>query len=76
MSITLDPQTTAQEIARFDAVWMSQAARKGRLDRDDLAMHNRQDWIAWGLAEEAPAMVRMYTLTHDPKYVKYLPFCR
>jgi hypothetical protein len=34
-------------------------------------MHNGQGWIAWGLAEEAPAMVRMYTLTQDSKYVEY-----
>ena len=72
VSITLDPQTTAQEVAKFDEIWMSPAATKGRLAWDDSALHDRQDWIAWGFAEEAPAMVRMYELTHDPKYVEYL----
>jgi hypothetical protein len=72
VSISTDNQTSPSEIAKFDAVWMSPDATKGRLARDDDAMHRRQGWIAWGLAEEAPAMERMYTLTHDPKYVEYL----
>ena len=33
---------------------------------------HRQAWIAWGVFDDASAMVRMFELTRDPKYLDHL----
>ena len=72
--VTLSPgsQVTAQDIAQFDARWMSEGDRNKRLGEYEAALMDRRAWIAWGLFDDASAMVRMFELTHDTKYLDHL----
>ena len=72
--VTISPgsQVTAQDIAQFDARWMSAADCAKRLDDHKYGLKNRQVMFAWGVFDDASAMVRMFELTHDPRYLDYL----
>jgi hypothetical protein len=72
--VTISPasRVTAQDIAQFDARWMSAADLKQRLSEYTYGLTNRQVWMAWGVFDDAAAMVRMFELTHDPKYLDHL----
>ena len=72
MTIADGTQVTADDIAQFDNRWMSDADKSARLSTYAWAMVNRQAWMQWGIADESRAMVRMWELTHDPKYVDQL----
>lgn len=68
-------QVTAEDIAQFDERWMKDVDREERLNgsygyRDFL--EDRQVHVAWGMFEDASAMVRMYELTQDTKYLDHL----
>ena len=72
--VTISPgsQVTAQDIAQFDARWMSAADCAKRLDDHKHGLKNRQVMFAWGAFDDASAMVRMFELTHEPRYLDHL----
>ena len=72
VSIADGTQATAQDIAQFDDRWMRDNDRTGRLGVYQWAMTNRQAWMQWGIADETRAMVQMFELTHDRKYLDQL----
>ena len=43
-----------------------------RLAEYQRALTHRQAWIAWGVFDDAAAMVRMFELTRDHKYLDHL----
>jgi hypothetical protein len=65
-------ELTAQDIAQFDQRWMKQADLQARLNTYEFWLKNRQVHVAWGLADDAAAMVRMFELTHYDKYLDHL----
>src|SRR5262245_13190458 len=73
-SVTLSPgpEVTPQDIAQFDARWMTDADLTARLVEYEYRLKNRWLSVAWGLSEDAAAMVRMFELTRDPKYLDHL----
>jgi hypothetical protein len=71
ISISPGAQVTAQDIAQFDARWMG-AARLQRLADYDWELKNRRAYIAWGIGDDTSAMVRLFELTHDRKYLDHL----
>ena len=72
--VTISPvsRVTAQDIAQFDARWMSAADLEQRLADHTHGLKNRQAMFVWGVFDDASAMVRMFELTHDPKYLNHL----
>jgi hypothetical protein len=71
VKISAGTPVTAQDLAQFDARWMG-ADRLQRLTDYDVLLKNRQAWVAWGVADDSSAMVRMFELTHDRKYLDHL----
>ena len=72
--VTISPvsRVTAQDIAQFDARWMSAADLEQRLADHKYGLKNRQVMFAWGVFDDASAMVRMFELTHQRKYLDHL----
>jgi len=71
VNISPGTQVSAQDVAQFDARWMGADLQK-RLDDYNLFLKNRQAWIAWGVADTTSAMIRMFELTRDWKYLNHL----
>jgi hypothetical protein len=65
-------QVTSHDIWLFNQRWMLEGDRSQRLGNWAWGLKNRQGWIAWGVADDANAMVHMYELTHDRQYLDYL----
>ena len=65
-------QLTAADIQLFDERWMKDADRNARLGDWASGLKDRQGWIVWGVGDDAIAMVRMFELTHNRKYLDHL----
>lgn len=72
VDISAGTEVTVQDIDQFNTTWMSAADTAWRLGFYESAMKNRQAWIAWGIGDDAAAMVRMWELTHDAQYLTHL----
>ena len=77
VDISHGTQVTQQDIQQFNATWMDPAGYRihspsERLSDWDDGMKNRQANIAWGIGDDATAMVRMWELTHDLPYLMHL----
>ena len=72
VTISPGPLATPEDVAQFDARWMNPEDLRQRLDEYRLRLTHRQAWIAWGVFNDAAAMVRMFELTRDPKYLDHL----
>lgn len=72
VTLSSGSEVTEQDIAQFDARWMGEAERMKRLAEYETRLKNRQAWIAWGVFDEASAMVRMFELTKDTRYLDHL----
>jgi hypothetical protein len=64
------PTVTAEDLAQFDARWTSDHAGQSCLARQRLA--ERCDACVWDIVDRMHALIRMYDLTHDGKYVTQL----
>jgi hypothetical protein len=71
VDVSLGRQVTAQDLAQFDIRWMG-AKRLQRLTDYEWALKNRQAWVAWGVADDAMGMVRLFEVTRDRKYLDHL----
>lgn len=72
VTIAPDPQVTPEDIAQFDARWMSAEDLADRLAEYRLRLTHRQAWVAWGVFDDASAMVRMFELRPDRTYLDHL----
>ena len=72
--VNLSPgsQVTAHDIAQFNTRWMNAGDLAKRLSEYEYWLKNRQPWIAWGVGDDTSAMVRMFELTRDWKYLDHL----
>ncbi len=64
------PTVTAEDLAQFDARWTSDHAGQSCVARQRLA--ERCDPCVWDIFDRMHALIRMYDLTHDEKYVAQL----
>src|SRR5947208_3223640 len=72
VTISRGTEVTAEDIAQFDAMWMTNA--KQRLYGNgnprtgyDWDMKNRQGWLANDLVDDTTSMVRMYQATRNAR---------
>lgn len=72
VTLSPGPNVGAQDIAQFDARWMSQEERDKRINEYKSVLMSRQAWIAWGVFDDASAMVRMFELTNGTRYLDHL----
>lgn len=72
VTLSPGPQVTAEDIAQFDTRWMKAADLQQRLGEYRASLKNRQAWIAWGVFDDAKAMVQMFELTQQTKYLDHL----
>lgn len=70
VTLSAGTSVTTDDIAQFDTAWMSDP--QGQLSWYEYALKNRQPWVQWDSIEASTAMVRMFELTHDPKYLDHL----
>jgi hypothetical protein len=72
--ITVSPgrQVTADDIAKFNQQWMQPFERQQALDFATSTLQNRDPDGVWGTGERMAAMVRMYELTFDKRYLDHL----
>jgi hypothetical protein len=72
VSISDGPEVTADDIAQFDAKWMQPFDRGWALDGARCGLFRRDPAAAWGTEDRMAAMVRMYELTHQMRYLDHL----
>ena len=72
VTISPEPRVTPEDITQFDARWMNPDDLKQRIAQYEVSLTHRQAWIAWGLFDDASAMVRLFELTGDHKYLDHL----
>jgi hypothetical protein len=72
VDISHGTQVSASDRAQFDALWMSDDAVTQRINDYKDAMKDRQLWVAWDVGGDSEAMVRLYELTADERYLKHL----
>ena len=72
VTISPEPLITPEDVALFDARWMNPDHLSQRIDEYELRLTHRQAWIAWGVFDDAAAMVRLFELTRDDKYLDHL----
>ena len=70
IDIPAGTQVTAQDIAQFDLLWWDLLQSNLKV-REDL-FKNRAIGIGLDIAYDAMAMVRLFKLTRDPKYLNHL----
>ena len=72
--VTFDNNKTVSsaETYAFDTRWMVKADRDSRLNSYRFALATRSLYVAWGISDEARAMVNMFEVTGDPKYLDHL----
>jgi len=70
VTLSRGPTATPDDIAQFDAAWMSDPT--GRLYGYEGLLKIREVQLQWGSIEAATAMVRLFEVTHDPKYLMHL----
>jgi hypothetical protein len=72
--VTFDNNTivSSAEVNAFDTRWMAKADRDSRLNQYRSALATRSLYIAWGISDDARAMVNMFEVTGDPKYLEHL----
>src|SRR5207244_9878018 len=70
VSISAGTTVTREDLAQFDAAWMSDP--QAQLGWFGYALKNRGPWVQWDLIEASTAMVRLFDLTRDPKYLMHL----
>lgn len=63
---------TAADIAMFNAKWMQSDERNGALARARGHLFRRSDVLVWEIGDRMSAMVRMYELTGDLRYLDHL----
>jgi hypothetical protein len=64
------PAVTAEDLAQFDRKWAGDHAGRSCLARQRLA--ERCDPCVWEIFDRMHALIRMYDLTHDQKFVVQL----
>jgi hypothetical protein len=72
VTISDGPEITADDIAAFDAKWMQPHDLATQLDGARCGLYVRDAAAAWGTEERMAAMVRMYELTHQMRYLDHL----
>jgi hypothetical protein len=72
--VTFDNNKTVSsaETYAFDTRWMVKADRDNRLNSYRFALATRSLYVAWGISDDARAMVNMFEVTGDPKYLDHL----
>jgi hypothetical protein len=65
-------QVTADDITQFNQQWMQPWEIKAALDFARSTLSNMDSSGTTGNGERMAAMVRMYDLTHDPRYLDHL----
>ncbi|HEY1300525.1 MAG TPA: hypothetical protein VGF07_08505, partial [Stellaceae bacterium] len=72
--VTVSPgrQVTADDIAKFNAQWMAPYPRQKIIDYAQSTLSQFDIDGAWGTGERMAAMVRMFDLTHDTRYLDHL----
>ena len=72
ITVSLGRQIAAEDIAKFNAQWMQPASIKQALDFATWTLQNRDPDGVWGTGERMAAMVRMFALTQDTRYLDHL----
>jgi hypothetical protein len=72
VSFSAGPTVTDSDILQFDQRWMQPADMANRLADYDWHLRNRLTYEAWGIGEETRAMVQMYEVTHQRRYLDQL----
>jgi len=72
ITVSLGRPITAEDIAKFNAQWMQPASIKQALDFATWTLQNRDPDGVWGTGERMAAMVRMFDLTQDTRYLDHL----
>jgi hypothetical protein len=70
--ISPEPLVTPEDVALFDARWMNPEDLSKRIEEYDLRLTHRQAWVAWGVFDDAAAMVRLFELTRGARYLDHL----
>jgi hypothetical protein len=72
--ITVSPggQVTADDIAKFNAQWMAPYPRQKMINFAQSTLSQFDLDGVWGTGEGMAAMVRMFDLTHDTRYLDHL----
>src|SRR5262249_34294630 len=63
---------TPDDIAKFNAQWMQPYERQQALDFAASGLQRRDPDVVWGAGERMAAMVRMFDLTRDRRYLDHL----
>lgn len=72
VSVSSGHTVTAGDLAQFDALWTQPAQHEAALGLATSMLMNRFAAGVWGTSDRMDALVRMYDVTHDPKYLQQL----
>jgi len=72
ITVSFGRQVTADDLTKFNQRWMQPFERQQALGFATSTLQNRDPDGVWGTGERMAAMVRMYELTFDKRYLDHL----